>query len=178
MDTKSLIAAYYDAFNAGRTDDMLALLHDEIEHHVNEGGIRRGKALFADFNAHMSESYKETLTDMVIFANEDGSRAAAEFVVNGTYLKTDPGLPEAHGQSYRLINADAVEKVEEHIADALGRGASRRPRSPRRRRWKPENRASTEPGAVQTVFNTHGVLQLLQQQVGTRWFQATKPVAH
>ncbi|WP_207101521.1 ketosteroid isomerase-related protein [Paracoccus shandongensis] len=102
MDTKSLIAAYYEAFNAGRTDDMLALLHDDVEHHVNEGGIRRGKALFADFNAHMTASYKETLTDMVIFANESGDRAAAEFVVNGTYLKTDEGLPEARGQTYRL----------------------------------------------------------------------------
>ena len=102
MDTKTLIAAYYDAFNAGRTDEMLALLHDEVEHHVNEGGIRKGKALFADFNRHMTESYKETLTDMVIFANESGDRAAAEFVVNGTYLKTDEGLPEARGQTYRL----------------------------------------------------------------------------
>jgi len=102
MDTKTLIAAYYDAFNAGRTDEMLALLHDEVEHHVNEGGIRKGKALFADFNRHMTESYKETLTDMVIFANEAGDRAAAEFVVNGTYLKTDEGLPEAKGQTYRL----------------------------------------------------------------------------
>lgn len=102
MDTKSLIGAYYDAFNAGRTDDMLALLHDDIEHHVNEGQIRRGKALFADFNAHMTDSYQETLTDLVIFANEAGDRAAAEFVVNGTYLKTDEGLPEARGQTYRL----------------------------------------------------------------------------
>ena len=102
MDTKTLIAAYYDAFNAGRTDEMLALLHDEVEHYVNEGGIRKGKALFADFNRHMTESYKETLTDMVIFANEAGDRAAAEFVVNGTYLKTDEGLPEAKGQTYRL----------------------------------------------------------------------------
>ncbi|GHG13974.1 ketosteroid isomerase-related protein [Paracoccus aerius] len=102
MDTKTLIAAYYDAFNAGRTDDMLDLLHDEVEHHVNEGGIRKGKALFADFNRHMTESYKENLTDMVIFANEAGDRAAAEFVVNGTYLKTDEGLPEAKGQTYRL----------------------------------------------------------------------------
>ena len=102
MDTKTLIAAYYEAFNAGRTDDMLDLLHDEVEHHVNEGGIRKGKALFADFNRHMTESYKENLTDMVIFANEAGDRAAAEFVVNGTYLKTDEGLPEAKGQTYRL----------------------------------------------------------------------------
>lgn len=102
MDAKALIAAYYDAFNAGRTDDMLALLHDDVEHHVNEGKIRHGRALFAEFNAHMTESYRENLTDMVIMANEAGDRAAAEFVVNGTYLKTDPGLPEARGQTYRL----------------------------------------------------------------------------
>ncbi|TWI35731.1 ketosteroid isomerase-related protein [Paracoccus sulfuroxidans] len=102
MDTKALIAAYYDAFNAGRTDEMLTYLHDEVEHHVNEGGIRRGKDMFAEFNAHMTTSYKENLTDIVIFANEAGDRAAAEFVVNGTYLKTDEGLPEAAGQTYRL----------------------------------------------------------------------------
>ena len=102
MDTKSLIAAYYEAFNAGRTDEMLAMLHDEVEHHVNEGGIRKGKALFAEFNAHMTRSYKEHLTDMVIFADESGDRAAAEFVVNGIYLQTDEGLPEAKGQTYRL----------------------------------------------------------------------------
>lgn len=102
MDTKALIAAYYDAFNAGRTEEMLTYLHDEIEHHVNEGGIRRGKEKFREFNAHMTESYKERLTDIVIFANEAGDRAAAEFVVNGTYLHTDEGLPEARGQTYVL----------------------------------------------------------------------------
>lgn len=102
MSTKALIEAYYDAFNAGRTDEMLAMLHDDIEHHVNEGGIRRGKEKFAEFNQHMTDSYKENLTDMVIFVNEAGDRAAAEFVVNGSYLKTDEGLPEAKGQTYRL----------------------------------------------------------------------------
>ncbi|RJK97273.1 isopropylmalate/homocitrate/citramalate synthase [Paracoccus aestuarii] len=102
MTATDLIAAYYDAFNAGRSDDMLALLHDDVEHHVNEGRIRHGRAKFAEFNAHMTECYRENLTDMVIMANEAGDRAAAEFVVNGTYLKTDPGLPEARGQTYRL----------------------------------------------------------------------------
>ena len=102
MDTKALIAAYYDAFNAGRTDEMLTYLHEQIEHHVNEGGIRRGKEKFSEFNAHMTKSYKERLTDIVIFADETGNRAAAEFVVNGTYLATDEGLPEAKGQTYVL----------------------------------------------------------------------------
>ena len=100
--TKDLIAAYYDAFNRGEPEAMEAMLHDDFEHHVNEGGIRRGKDGFAAVNRHMSETYRENLTDMVIFANEDGSRAAAEFVVNGEYLRTDPGLPEARGQHYVL----------------------------------------------------------------------------
>ena len=100
--TRALIAAYYDAFNRGDTAAMEEMLHDEVEHHVNEGGIRKGKALFSQFNAHMTDSYRENLTDLVIFASEDGSRAAAEFTVNGTYLKTDPGLPEARGQTYVL----------------------------------------------------------------------------
>ncbi|MDS9466330.1 ketosteroid isomerase-related protein [Paracoccus sp. MBLB3053] len=102
MDTKELITAYYDAFNAGRTDEMLAYLHDEIEHHVNEGQIRRGKDQFREFNAHMTRCYKELLTDIVVFANDAGDRAAAEFVVNGTYLQSDEGLPEANGQKYVL----------------------------------------------------------------------------
>ena len=38
----------------------------------------------------------------MIFASDDGTRGAAEFVVHGEYLKTDPGLPEAKGQRYVL----------------------------------------------------------------------------
>ena len=102
MTAQTLIAAYFDAFNAGQTDRMLDLLHDDVEHHVNEGGIRRGKAQFAQFSRHMADCYRETLTDMVILSDTSGQRAAAEYVVNGSYLKTDEGLPEARGQTYRL----------------------------------------------------------------------------
>lgn len=100
--TLALLKSYYDAFNAGDTAAMEALVSDDIAHDVNQGGRRSGKALFAEFNAHMTRCYREELTDIVLFANEDGSRAAAEFIVNGTYLSTDEGLPEAAGQTYRL----------------------------------------------------------------------------
>ena len=100
--TLALITRYYDAFNAGDNEGMLACLADTVEHHVNEGGIRRGKEIFAEFNAHMTRCYREKLTDMVIMASADGTRAAAEFIVNGTYLETDEGLPPATGQTYRL----------------------------------------------------------------------------
>lgn len=102
MHTAELIKVYYEAFNAGNTDAMLELLHEDVEHHVNEGPVRCGKARFREFNAHMTASYREVLTDMVIFANDTGDRAAAEFIVNGTYLQTDEGLPPASGQTYRL----------------------------------------------------------------------------
>lgn len=101
-DTIALIQRYYDAFNAGDAEGMLACLTDDIEHRVNEGAHRIGRAKFADFCSHMGVSYREELRDMVIFATDDGARAAAEFVVHGQYLQTDPGLPEARGQRYVL----------------------------------------------------------------------------
>jgi steroid delta-isomerase-like uncharacterized protein len=96
------IARYFAAFNAGDTGAMLDCLSGDVAHHVNEGRIRTGKEKFAAFCAHMSRCYKENLTDMVIFESEDGTRAAAEYTVNGTYLETDEGLPEAKGQTYKL----------------------------------------------------------------------------
>ena len=97
-----VISRYFEAFHAGDIDGMLACLTDDIAHHVNEGKIRVGQEKFGEFCAHMARCYKEELTDMVVFVNEDQTRAAAEFIVNGTYLETDEGLPEAKGQTYRL----------------------------------------------------------------------------
>lgn len=96
------ISAYYEAFNRGDTAAMEALLTEDFEHHVNEGQIRRGVEKFHEFNAHMTRCYREALRDLVVMANDAGTRAAAEFVVHGTYLQTDDGLPEARGQGYIL----------------------------------------------------------------------------
>ena len=98
----STIQAYFDAFNRGDVAAMLACLSEDIAHHVNEGEVRRGKEAFRSFCEHMNRCYRENLTDMVIFEAEGGTRGAAEYVVNGSYLETDEGLPEAKGQTYRL----------------------------------------------------------------------------
>lgn len=100
--SRATIEAYYAAFNAGDAQGMLDRVTDDVEHRVNEGAIRHGKEKFAEFCSHMGVSYREQLKDMVIFANEDGTRGAAEFTVHGEYLQTDPGLPEAKGQTYVL----------------------------------------------------------------------------
>ncbi len=97
-----ILKRYFDAFNAKDIPGMLDCLTEDVAHHVNEGTVRHGKAAFAEFCAHMSRCYDETLTDMVLFEAPEQGRAAAEFIVNGRYLATDNGLPQARGQSYRL----------------------------------------------------------------------------
>ena len=100
--TVQLIERYYEAFNAGNWDGMLACLADDVVHDVNQGSRREGKAAFADFLGKMQRSYQEKLEGIVAMANEDGTRAAAEFNVVGKYLEAEEGLPPANGQTYRL----------------------------------------------------------------------------
>lgn len=102
MSAVETIRAYYDAFNRQDMDAFLALLTDDVVHDINQGERQVGKDIFAKFMQHMNHCYKENLTDMVIMASEDGKRASAEFIVNGEYLKTDEGLPQANGQTYVL----------------------------------------------------------------------------
>ncbi|MFS8122059.1 ketosteroid isomerase-related protein [Rhizobium sp. BR 250] len=102
MTAAETIRAYYDAFNRQDMDVFLALLHDEVVHDINQGERQTGKAAFASFMDHMNRCYRENLTEMVIMASADGKRASAEFIVNGEYLVTDEGLPEANGQKYVL----------------------------------------------------------------------------
>ena len=97
-----IVRKYFAAFNAGDAAGMLDCVTDDVEHHVNQGGIRRGKAAFTEFSAHMAKCYREHLTDLVLMVSDDGTRGAAEFTVNGSYLSTDEGLPEANGQTYVL----------------------------------------------------------------------------
>lgn len=100
--SRDIIEAYFAAFNAGDTPAMLDLVTEDLAHHVNQGGVRRGSAAFAEFCAHMARCYHEELRDLVILTTPDGTRAAAEFTVHGRYLASDEGLPPARGQRYVL----------------------------------------------------------------------------
>lgn len=74
----------------------------------------------------MNRCYKETAIDPVILTNVEGTRAAAEFMLEGRYLETDEGLPVAVGQTYRLrvaaffeIDGGRILRVSNHynVAD-------------------------------------------------------------
>lgn len=93
---------YYAAFNGGDHEAMLACLTDDIAHDVNQGGRETGKEAFRAFLGRMDTAYAEQLRDMVLMANDAGTRGAAEFVVHGKYLVGEEGLPPAKGQPYVL----------------------------------------------------------------------------
>jgi steroid delta-isomerase-like uncharacterized protein len=47
--------------------------------------------------------------------SDNGKRAAAEFIVNGTYKKAEAGLPSAKGQTYKLPAGAFLEIADSKI---------------------------------------------------------------
>lgn len=98
----TILEQYYAAFNERRFSEMLTFLSDDIVHDINQGESQHGKEAFARFLEHMERCYRETLYNITLMVTPDGLRGAAEFVVQGTYIATDEGLPEATNQRYSL----------------------------------------------------------------------------
>jgi steroid delta-isomerase-like uncharacterized protein len=96
------VQRYYAAFNHGDWAAMLDCLHPDVVHDLNQGVRETGREAFATFLQRMQASYRERLDDIVVMASDSGTRAAAEYVVHGEYLRTDEGLPQAAGQTYVL----------------------------------------------------------------------------
>ena len=97
-----ILRRYYAAFNAGDRETFFGLLTEDVVHDINQGGAETGVAAFRTFMDRMDRCYREQIEDLVLMADESGTRAAAEFTVRGEYLATDEGLPPARGQTYLL----------------------------------------------------------------------------
>lgn len=119
-ETERLIRAYYDAFNAGDMEGFLALLTSDVIHDISQGGRQKGVSAFRSFMDHMNRCYREQIEDLVVMVDESGTRAAAEFLVRGIYLATDPGVPAgtspARGQAYELPAGAFFEIREGRVA--------------------------------------------------------------
>lgn len=114
-DTLELIRRYYEAFNRGDRETMLALLAEDVVHDLNQGAREHGREAFRAFMQRMDRCYRERLEDVVSMASPDGQRAAAEYVVHGEYLADDEGLPPARGQRYVLPGGAFFEVREGYI---------------------------------------------------------------
>ncbi|WP_323810157.1 ketosteroid isomerase-related protein [Sphingobium baderi] len=114
--SETLLSRYYEAFNRGDAEAMLGLLTEDVVHEPSQGEPRQGKTAFAAFLDHMNRCYKERVIDPVFLSSGDGTRAAAEFQLEGEYLQTDSDLPPARGQRYRLRVGAFFDIVDGRIA--------------------------------------------------------------
>jgi steroid delta-isomerase-like uncharacterized protein len=119
--TEDLIRRYYDCFNAGDVDGMLALLTEDVVHDISQGGRETGREAFKQFLGHMNGAYREHAHPPAVMTSADGSRAAAEFQLDGTYIATDGTLPQANGQRYVLtvgaffeVRGGRIARVSNH----------------------------------------------------------------
>ena len=115
-DSIALADRYYAAFNTGDVETMLDCLSEDIVHDINQGGRETGKPAFRAFMARMDDAYAEQLRDIVLMANPEGTRVAAEFTVHGVYKRADEGLPPAHGQTYVLPAGAFLQVRDNRIA--------------------------------------------------------------
>lgn len=113
-DIQNIVRAYFDAFNQSDVGALLALLHEDVVHDINQGGRQVGKQAFRDFYALAMRDFDETRSDLAIMEYEGGGRAAAEFTRRGSYSNTVEGLPVAMGQSYSL-KAGAFFEVDDGL---------------------------------------------------------------
>jgi len=113
---RETLIKYFDYFNDGNKEGMLSLLDETIIHEANQGKTQVGKKMFSEFLDHMNVCYKEEIKNLNIMVNENGVNASAEFMVHGTYLKSDSGLPEARNQKYIIRAGSFFEFKKDKIA--------------------------------------------------------------
>jgi steroid delta-isomerase-like uncharacterized protein len=112
----ALVLSYYDTFNRREWDALSQLMAEDVVHDVNQGWRETGRARFKEFLHRSGRCFQERIGDICVLALADGSRAAAEFVIDGTYVESDPGLPPARGQKYRLRAGAFFEVHDNRIA--------------------------------------------------------------
>lgn len=119
--SKELIRNYYQKFNEGKFGEMIDLLSEDVQHDLNEGETQKGKSAFTAFMKVMDAHYSEQALELEIFSGDLPDRFAAEFFIEGTYKKTQAGLPEAQNQPYRLrvgaffeVKNDRISRITNH----------------------------------------------------------------
>jgi len=98
--SETLIRNYFTAFNIRDIDGALALVDDDVDHAVVPGRRERGKPAFRAYLEAQVRSRDERFDEIVVMADAEGRRFAAEYTAQGTYGETEAGLPAAARQEY------------------------------------------------------------------------------
>lgn len=109
-----LVKTYFAAFNRQDNAGMLKLLAANVEHESNQGATQVGTAHFEEFLKTMHQHYREEIKDLKVLTQPEGRLAAAEYIVDGAYIKTQAPFPAAQGQRY-AIRAHSFFAIEDGL---------------------------------------------------------------
>ncbi len=126
---RALIERYFEAFNAGDHERLLACVSDDLAHDADGQGREIGKDKFRWYLGMRARHFRDQVSDLVVMVAPDGTRAAAEFTLRGSYTATRDGFPEANGQSYSIlagaffeIDDGLMSRVTEYYDSAAWKG--------------------------------------------------------
>ncbi len=109
---------YYFYFFSAKWDSVLALLAPEIIHTFNNEDVGTGIAKFQEFLNIKHSHYREQQKELSVTVDLTGNKAFAKFILEGHYIATYPGLPEARQQYYRIdvetffeLNRDKISRI-------------------------------------------------------------------
>ena len=109
---------YYFYFFGAKWDSVLALLAPEIIHTFNNEDVGTGIAKFREFVNIKHIHYREQQQELSVTVDLTSSEACAKFILEGHYISTYPGLPEARQQYYRIdvetffeFNRDKISRI-------------------------------------------------------------------
>ncbi|MBS0288168.1 MAG: nuclear transport factor 2 family protein [Proteobacteria bacterium] len=99
--SQKLIEEFYKHFNAKDLDKMYAMLSDNVQHEMNDGGMQKGKAAFVKMIQDSTKNYQENVDNVIYMVSDDGKHVATKFTFKGKYISTDESNIPAKGQSYQ-----------------------------------------------------------------------------
>ncbi|MEM0899209.1 MAG: nuclear transport factor 2 family protein [Pseudomonadota bacterium] len=100
--TNDVVNTYFAAFDQSDFEKITSILIEDVVFDPALGDRILGASAVRDHFLKMAQYFDETTGDHVIFADDNGSRAAVEFTLRGRYQATFEGFPAASNQSYSV----------------------------------------------------------------------------
>lgn len=99
---RDLLQRYFQALGERDSRACLELVSADLRLELNQGAVEQGRAAYAAYLERQLRCYRESIDELIILGEPGGRHAACEYRVEGEYLATDEGLPEACGQRYAV----------------------------------------------------------------------------
>lgn len=100
-----VVKKYYEAFNNKNANAIVDLCDPDVANDLNQGDTQIGKKNLKIFLETAWAHFDEKVSNIIYMSNHDQTKIATEYLVQGVYYKTKPGLFEANNQNYEICPA-------------------------------------------------------------------------